>query len=213
MIGSYSLPLFPLKVVLCPGEELPLHIFEERYREMIRYCLATEEPFGIILEREEGFADVGCTARVDRVLNRYDDGRLDILVVGEERFRLDDVHQKRLYLTATVEPIVESYEPVEADMRERAITQHMKLLELAGETIRPSIYQNASHISFTLASNAGLSLEQKQRLLEMDSENARIEYLVSHLKDLIPRISRYKDVQGRVQSDGHFGDELPDLDI
>lgn len=214
MIGSSSLPLFPLKVVLCPREQLPLHIFEDRYKAMIRYCLETEEPFGVVLERDDdGLAEVGCTARVDRVLNRYDDGRLDILAVGGRRFRVDDVRRERMYLTATVQPIVEPYETVEAEMRERAITQHMKLLELAGETIRPSIYQGASHISFILAHNAGLTLEQKQQLLEMDSENRRIEYLVSHLKDLIPRISRYRDIQGIVRSDGHFGDQLPDLDI
>jgi ATP-dependent Lon protease len=214
MIGSSSLPLFPLKLVLCPGEQLPLHIFEERYKEMIRYCLETGEPFGIVLDREdEGVADVGCTARIDRVLNRYDDGRLDILAVGGRRFRVDDVRRERLYLTATVQPFVEPFEPVQSEMRERAITQHMKLLELAGEKIRPSIYEETPQISFVLAHNAGLTLEQKQTLLEMGSENERIEYLVSHLEDLIPRISHYRDVQGIIRSDGHFGDDLPDLEF
>lgn len=214
MIGSSLLPLFPLKVVLCPGERLPLHIFEERYRDMVRYCLETDEPFGVVLERDDDdLAEVGCSARIDRVLNRYDDGRLDILAVGEQRFRVNDLRQERVYPTADVEPIIEPLEPVQSDVRERAITQHMKLLELAGETIRPSIYEGTAQISFVLAHNAGLTLDQKQKLLEMDSENERIEYLVSHLKDLIPRVSRYKDVQWTIRSDGHFEGELPDLDL
>ena len=100
-----QLPLFPLNVVLCPQEPLALHIFEPRYREMVSYCLETKEPFGIVLQEEAEMAVVGCTARIDRVLNRYEDVRLDILVVGEYRFRLQQVYQERAYLTADVEAL------------------------------------------------------------------------------------------------------------
>lgn len=214
MIGSSLLPLFPLKVVLCPGEQLPLHIFEDRYKDMVYYCLETDEPFGIVFQRkEDDLAKVGCAARIVRIMNQYDDGRMDILTMGEQRFRVNDIRQERLYMTAEVEPIVEPLEEVRINIRERAITQHMKLLELTGETIRPSIYEREQHISFVLAHNSGLSLNQKQQLLEMNSENRRIEFLVTHLEELIPRVAEYKDAQWKIRSDGHFGEGPPTLDL
>jgi ATP-dependent Lon protease len=214
MRGTFSLPLFPLDVVLVPGERLPLHIFEERYRLMIRYCLETEEPFGVVYEPEDGeMATVGCSAQIQQVIEEYEDGRLDILTRGENRFRITQIYHQRAYMTADVEPVEEHREHVRSEVRERVITQHMKLMELAGETIRPNIYEGRPRVSFVLAHNAGLSLEQKQRLLEMNSENERLEYLVSHLADLIPRLSEYQDTRWQVRSDGHFGDELPDLEI
>lgn len=214
MREPFSLPLFPLNAVLVPGEKLPLHIFEERYREMIRYCRETEEPFGVVFERDDDeIVEIGCAARIDRIVTEYDDGRLDVLTEGQNRFRIVEVYRERVYLTADVEPIEEHRERVRSETRERVITQHMKLMELAGETIRPDIYEGRPRISFVLAPNAGLSLDQKQRLLEMESENERLEFLVRHLADLIPRLSEYQDTRWQVRSDGHFGDELPDLEL
>ena len=86
---TIELPLFELPVVLLPGELMPLHIFEERYKRMIGHCLETEEPFGIVLRDDDGSARrIGCTARVTEVLERFDDGRMDIVVTGEEPFRV-----------------------------------------------------------------------------------------------------------------------------
>ncbi len=202
-----ALPLFPLGVVLYPGEPMPLHIFEERYREMIRYCLETEEPFGIVLAQDEDLAHVGCTARIDRVLQRYEDGRMDILTMGEERFRIEEVHQERLYLTARVT----SYEPMEGipnpAARERVITLHMKLLELAGENIRPVIYEGPKRISFVVAQNAGLDLESKQEVLELQTEDERLDYLGAHLEQLIPEVRKARERNRRIQSNGHLKEE------
>ncbi len=198
-----SLPLFPLGLVLYPGEAMPLHIFEERYRELVRYCLETEDPFGIVLAQDEALAAVGCTARIERVLERYDDGRLDILAVGEERFRIEEVQQERLYLTARVAP----YEPVEGianpDARERVITLHMKLIEMAGETIRPAIYEGPKRISFVVAQNAGLDLGRKQEVLELATEEERLAYLAAHLERLIPEVRAARERSRKIQSNGH----------
>ncbi len=198
-----ALPLFPLGVVLYPGETMPLHIFEERYREMIRYCLETETPFGIVLAQDEDLARVGTTARIDRVLQRYDDGRLDIIAVGEERFQIDDIRQERLYLTARVTP----YEPMEgiadAGARERVIALHLKLLELAGENIRPVIYEGPKRISFVVAQNAGLDVEHKQEVLELPTEGERLDYLAAHLEQLIPEVRKARERNRRIRSNGH----------
>lgn len=206
MSAIRSLPLFPLELVLYPRERLPLHIFEPRYKEMAQYCMREDRPFGVVLSEDEEIEEVGTTARIARVINRYDDGRMDLLVVGQKRFRIDQIYEERSYLTADVETLEETEEPVERGMRERAITQHMKLLELVGHTVRPSLYENVDRLSYLLAQNAGLEAQQKQRVLEMPSENERIAYLVRHFESLIPRVEEQESVRRRIQSDGHFKD-------
>lgn len=201
-----SLPLFPLGLVLYPHERLPLHIFEPRYKEMTQRCMREDRPFGVVLSEDDEIEEVGTTARIARVINRYDDGRMDLLVMGQKRFRIDQIYEEHSYLTADVETLGEAEEPIERGMRERAITQHMKLLELVGHTVRPSLYENVDRLSYLLAQNAGLEARQKQRVLEMPSENERIAYLVRHFEALIPRVEEQESVRRRIQSDGHFKD-------
>ncbi len=197
------LPLFPLGVVLYPGEPMPLHIFEERYRAMIRHCRETDEPFGVVLAQDEDLAPVGCTARIERVLQQYDDGRVDIVAVGEERFRIEEVRQERLYLTARVTPFGSREGIADPDARERVIALHLKLLELAGENIRPVIYEGPKRISFVVAQNAGLDLGRKQEVLELATEDERLAYLAAHLEQLIPEVRKARERNRRIQSNGH----------
>lgn len=206
----HSLPLFPLGLVLYPHERLPLHIFEQRYRELTQYCLENEVPFGIVLFEEGEMAHTGSTARIQDVINRYEDGRLDILVEGEQRFRLGQLYSQKSYITADVEIVEEPRLEVDFALRERAITQHMKLLELAGRTMRPALYEDVEQLSFVLAQNAGLDTAQKQELLELFTENERIRYLVDHFERLIPRIEQRESVRRRIQSNGHFKDFPPE---
>ncbi len=205
-----SLPLFPLGLVLYPHERLPLHIFEQRYKELARYCLKHDAPFGIVLFDEGEMARTGSTARIRKVLNRYEDGRMDILVEGEQRFRLGQLYSRESYITADVELMEEAEESVDFALRERAITQHMKLLELAGRTVRPTLYEDVDQLSFVLAQNAGLDTAQKQELLELPSENERIQYLIRHFRQLIPRIEQHEDTRRRIRSNGHFKDFPPE---
>lgn len=202
--ASDALPLFPLGLVLYPGEAVPLHIFEERYRDLVRYCLETEDPFGIVWMEEDEIARVGCTARIERVLQRYEDGRLDIVAVGEERFRIEEVKQERLYLTAQVASYEAPEGAVDPTERERVITLHMKLLELAGETIRPHVYEGPKRISYVVAQNAGLDLARKQEVLELPTEEERLSYLGAYLEQIIPEVREARERQRKVQSNGHF---------
>ncbi len=201
-----TIPIFPLELVLYPGEQLPLHIFEDRYREMVSRCLAEEEPFGVILIQESKMADVGCTAYVEQVVTTYEDGRMDIIAHGLQRFRISEQFEDQSYITADVEFLKEPDEPIRVDLRERVITQHMRLLELAGRKVRPSTYQNIDGISYFIAHNAGLRPEQKQEVLELITENERISYLTKHLETLLPRVEEFEDVRKKVQSNGHFKD-------
>lgn len=205
-----SLPLFPLGVVLYPHERMPLHIFEPRYQDLIEFCLEYDHPFGVILFEQGEMAEVGCTARIEKVTARYEEGNLDVLVRGERRFRLVEVREERTYLTAAVELLQDAPQSLRSEMKERAITQHMKLLELAGRTVRPSLYQGVEEVSFVMAHNAGLTLQQKQKVLELAGENDRIAFLVNHFEDLIPRVEQMEDVRRKIQSNGHFRDFPPE---
>ncbi len=204
-----SLPLFPLGLVLYPGERLPLHIFEERYKDLTHYCLDHDVAFGIVLIDEGSLADIGTTARIERIVKRYDDGRMDIVVEGEERFELRSVHDRKSYYTADV-ALLEDDPTLDPSLKERAITQHMKLLELAGRTVRPDVYDGVDRLSFMLAQNAGLDAEEKQKVLARNSENERVEYLIHHFESLIPKVEQEDDVRRRIQSNGHFKNFPPE---
>ncbi|MDX1546020.1 MAG: LON peptidase substrate-binding domain-containing protein [Rhodothermales bacterium] len=204
------LPLFPLGLVLYPRERLPLHIFEERYKDLIGGCLRTKQPFGLVFSDEGKLARVGCTALVTDVMETYPDGRMDVLVRGQQRFKVLRVYNDLAYLTADVTVIEEPEEALNRDKQERVITQHMRLLELAGRTVRPSLYQNEVGLSYVIAPNAGLSSEQKQEVLELPTENERIDYLIGHLESLIPQVEKMEDLRRRIQSNGHFRDFPPE---
>lgn len=210
MAAAQRLPLFPLGLVLYPRERLPLHIFEPRYRAMVAYCEAEQVPFGIVLFEEGRLETVGCTARLYQIAQRYDDGRLDIVVEGETRFEVLRVYDDSAYLTADVRLVQEAPEPLERDLQERVITQHMRLLELAGRTVRPSLYQDVHDLSYVIAHNAGLTTRQKQEVLEMQGENARVRYLIQHLEALLPRVEHVEELRRKVQSNGHFQDFPPE---
>lgn len=210
MASIDSLPLFPLDLVLYPNERLPLHIFEERYKKLTRYCLDHDVPFGVVRSEEESLANVGTTARIDEVVTRYEDGRMDIAVQGDERFRVLDLRDEKSYYTADVSLLEEDDEPVDLALKERVITQHMKLLELAGRTVRPDLYENVEYLSYVLAQNAALDAEQKQDLLEEPNENDRIRYLIRHFESLIPKVEQKEDVNRRIRSNGHFRDFPPE---
>jgi ATP-dependent Lon protease len=201
-----DLPLFPLGLVLYPEEELPLHIFEPRYREMVTVCLQSGTPFGIVLFNEGETSRIGCTARIDRIIKAHEDGRKDIQVVGVDRIRILEVHEDKLYQTADVEILTDDEQAVDAGLRERVIAQHIKLLELAGRMPAPTSYQDRSLLSFFIAHNAGLTIEQKQAVLEMTGEADRLQFLAGHLEKFIPMVEEVESIRMKVLSNGHFKD-------
>jgi ATP-dependent Lon protease len=135
---------------------------------------------------------------------------MDIVVQGEERFRVLEVHDRKSYYTADVDVLEEEPADPDLDLKERVITQHMKLLELAGRTVRPDLYDDVEYLSFVLAQNAGLDPSQKQEVLQFDRETERIRYLIDHFESLIPRVEQTEDLRRRIRSNGHFKDFPPE---
>ncbi len=175
---SLLLPIFPLDLVLLPGVALPLHIFEPRYQEMIGECLEKKKPFGVVLASAEGVAEIGCTAEITSVTKRYDDGRIDILTRGVQRFEVIEVNEKRAFLQAEI--LVVEDEPGKAgdELVKRAVRLHAEVAKLAGA--QPSgPDEQAVHLSFLLAGSLPLDLDFKQNLLSTLSEVKRLEAVIS----------------------------------
>ncbi len=198
------LPLFPLSLVLYPSQIVPLRIDEPGLREVTGKCISMGEPVGVLCKQDGKLSEVGCTARISRVLQRYSDGRIDILITGEQRFRILILHDEEQYLTAEIMFLQDRQGMPRPTARERVIAQHMRLMEIAGRTIRPSAYEVQESVSFVIARSAGLTLDQRQAVLEMSSEQARIDFLVDHFEEFIPRVEKAQALRATIQSNGHL---------
>ena len=205
-----ALPLFPLEIVLYPDEVLPLHVFEGKYKDLISDCLQQKAPFGIVLITDGKLKEIGCTAGISKVTESFEDGRKNVIIKGLEKFRITHVYHNRTYLTADFETVIDQKEQSKKELIERLIAQHIKLLELAGRTPSPSHYQDRNRLSYFIAHNAGLTLEQKQNVLENDAESSRIKFLINHLEQFIPAVEEADSMRKQVSTNGHFKDYPPE---
>src|ERR1700722_13245392 len=132
-MASRLIPLFPLRVVVFPRTPLPLHIFEERYKEMTGNAIRDHSDIGIVLAQEEGIVNAGCTVRIEKLLHTYPDGRMDLLTRGYDRFEIRELNQEKSYLQATVEFFDDDdIGVVPAELRDRALANYNALHELTG---------------------------------------------------------------------------------
>ncbi len=177
-----QLPLFPLGVVLFPGGAIPLHIFEDRYKELIGEALAAESEFGVVLATEKGMASIGCTATVEKTLRKYPDGRMDILVRGKKRFEIILLNEERNFLQAAVAMLSdEDNEEASDAVKQRVMSAWTKLMVLEhGGLVSELPDERRPDLSFVLGEAAG-DLEFKQGLLGMKSERERMEALAEYL--------------------------------
>lgn len=196
------LPLFPLQTVLLPRASMPLHIFEERYREMVRDVMLSGGVFGIVLAREEGVLSIGCTARIDRILRQFEDGRLDFVAVGQRRFRILSLNSERSYPRAEVEELDDDdFEPVPEDKLRGALVLHAEYVRALGEeTEAPE--PGESLLSFILAAISP-DLEFRQMLLGIRSEARRIDLVSAHLAQLIRRHELEQAMRSTARTNGH----------
>jgi Lon protease-like protein len=179
--------IFPLGLVLLPGERLPLHIFEPRYKELIGECLAEERPFGIVLSDDSGLHEVGTEASVIEVLERFDDGRLNIVVEGGERFRVVELTSGRSFQTGEVEGVADDEIEVDQEDAERALGLFQELRELVGSDVEEP-EQGDPALSFALASRVDFGLDPKQRLLELTSEPERLTLVIELLEGALTAV-------------------------
>ncbi|MBB6145320.1 Lon protease-like protein [Silvibacterium bohemicum] len=180
--------LFPLDVVLFPGTGLPLHIFEDRYKEMIGECMADRTGFGVVRAQQEGLAVIGCTAQIVRVLHHYDDGRLDIFCQGESRFEIQMLENSRDFLEAEVDFFDDEGDVAPRSLREACAALHFETLELAGIEMQTLHLSLDEPISFKLASALPADLGFKQQLLGLRSDVERTHRLLDFYQAILPKL-------------------------
>jgi Lon protease-like protein len=194
--------LFPLALVLVPSERVPLHIFEPRYKDLIGECLAEDSPFGLVLEDEEGRREVGTLASVVEVLHVFDDGRMNIVVEGRERFRLLDATEGRPYPTGEVEPLADEGNDAASDAdSERALELFRRLAQVADADVDEPDGSSGS-LAFEVAARVDFGLAPKQQLLELRSERERLRRLSELLEHAIEAMAREREIRERAATNG-----------
>ncbi len=199
------IPIFPLGIVVYPGEQLNLHIFEPRYKQLIKECFETKKPFGIPTVIDNKINETGTLVKVIEITTVYDDGKMDVKTEGLEVFTiLELINQlpEKLYSGA----IVNYPANIESDSRVLmqtiviAIRELHKLLKINKDFKKP----DEELWSYDVAHHAGLSLTEEYELLQLMNELQRQEYLKRHLKKVIPVIAEMETLKERVQLNGHF---------
>jgi Lon protease-like protein len=194
-------PLFPLGVVALPHELVPLHIFEPRYRTMIGECLETGGEFGIVWAGDEGLRPVGCAMEIAEVLERMDDGRLNILTRGTRPFRIVDERDDLPYPAGTVEFLEDKDEAADAATARSAHEAYGELVEQATDrTIDPEELDAMS--AYQMAATVDFGLEAKQGLLDLRSENARLRLVARLFRAALKRLAFVERAQERARSNG-----------
>ena len=196
-----ELGLFPLGIVLLPTEQLPLHIFEERYKELIAECLDDDGEFGLVYADDDGLRDLGTRARVSEVLTRFEDGRLNILVEGGERFRLTELTDGRSFNTGLVSPIEDVDDPAEAPAVDEALRLFGALRELTGSAVDVPA-ASAPELSFALAAKVELPADEKLALLGETSERQRMERVQELLANALLTAQRVRRAAERASTNG-----------
>lgn len=211
------LPLFPLEIVLLPEELLPLHIFEERYKLMIGECLEAQargrgqEEFGIVQAKDEEIGSVGCTAHIVRVIRKYDDGRMDILIQGMRRFEILFTNEEKMYLRGSVEFFDDDDG---ADLPPEKEAQ--RAIELFGEIrqclanpadVSASLSRPYRRLSFRIAAPLPVDLDFKQQLLSVRNEAERLRAVTHVIEKLIPQLNMIRKARQKAGGNGnvHLG--------
>jgi Lon protease-like protein len=195
--------LFPLGIVLLPTEQVPLHIFEPRYHDLITQCLEDDREFGLVFADEDGLRAIGTRAAVTEVLERFDDGRLNIVVEGGERFRLVEVNEGESFHTGEVEPIVDEADPADEETKEQALVLFRRLVELTGSDVEePDADEPDGQLSFVLAARFEFAPPVKQELLQTTSERLRLERLCELLENAVELVVRQEEIAGRARTNG-----------
>jgi len=198
------IPLFPLNVVLLPGADLPLHIFEPRYLEMVNRCLKEKSEFGVLLALPKGVARVGCTAEIIEVVQRHSDGTMDILSVGREAFRVIEFFDENPLAEGHVDYLEDREAPSNSSLRRELIELYETCHTLVFEDYpKNTDSDQCARISFLIAGSLPMDLLLKQQILELRSESDRQERLVGYLRAWAPHLQKTGVMRQRAGGNGH----------
>jgi Lon protease-like protein len=199
-------PLFPLGMVALPTELIPLHIFEERYKTMIGRCLDERSEFGIVWMAEDGLRTIGCACEIAEVVERLDDGRINLIARGTRPFRIDTRQEELPYPAGTVEFLDDRDEEADAELAEAAHAAYADLVNEATDRT-PDLDEIGAMSAYQMAATVEFGLDAKQGLLDLRSESARLRLVTRLFRAAIKRLDFVNRAQARARSNGkvHFG--------
>jgi len=204
-MASCLIPLFPLNVVVFPRVKLPLHIFEERYKEMVGNAIRDESEFGIVLAKEDGIVNAGCTVTVDQVVQMYPDGRMDVLTSGRRRFEILSLNEEKSYLQGEVNFFDdEDFAPAPEELKQQAVAHYRELntLSESRQHLEPDFED--PQLSFQLA-QAVPDLDFLNGLLRQRSEAGRLKALNAFLAEYVPRQRTIERMKALAPTNGFGG--------
>lgn len=197
------MPLFPLQVVLFPRTQLPLHIFEERYKTMIGEVLRGKSEFGVVLAGEKGIVNTGCTASIEKIVKKYPDGRLDLLTVGRRRFEIILLNDEKPYLRGAVEFFDdETSDPITPEVRKRVMEAYNDIRKISPSETPPDPEMTDPQLSFQLAQVVP-DLDFRQVLLATRSEAERMRQLADFFPNYTSRQRQIQHVRAVAPRNGH----------
>ncbi len=200
------IPIFPLPLVVFPGEKLNLHIFEPRYKQLINECVNLGKPFGIPPVIHEKVSEMGTLVMVTQISHTYEDGRMDIKTEGREVFRILEIIKElpeKLYSGAIVNYPENVTGGTKKEMM-RAILSGLRSIYSKLEVQKEFNKPDSEIVSYDIAHHMGLSLEDEYRLLGLLNENQRQEFLKRHLARVVPIMKEMEELRKKVKLNGHF---------
>jgi|SRR5579875_175336 len=194
-------PLFPLGIVALPSELIPLHIFEDRYKTMMNECLTAGREFGIVWLSDDGLRDNGCACAIERVLERTEDGRMNLLTRGTRPFRVIERQSHLAYPAAVIEFLDDRPEPVDPELLRRAHETYAELVRRATDR-EPDAAELAEMDAYAMAATVDFGPDAKQGLLDLRAENARLRLLTRLFRAALERLELVERAQERARSNG-----------
>jgi ATP-dependent Lon protease len=203
-MSTARIPLFPLGIVLFPGQAVPLHIFEPRYRLMTRQCIDARSPFGIVFVNAGNIARTGCSALIVKTLKEYDDGRSDILTVGQKAFHLVRTHNEQAYFEADIEYLEEDFDGIDAGVSAQLEKLYEQCHRVLDNKDAPHFEtEGGISLAYHIASELPLDVAFRQTLLELRSEAERQRRLAARLMEWYPQLQKRDRVRGKAAGNGH----------
>jgi Lon protease-like protein len=198
---TQDFPLFPLGTVALPGELIPLHIFEERYKTMMNECLRDDREFGIVWLSDDGLREIGCACEIERVLERMDDGRMNLVARGTRPFRVLERQGHLAYPAGVVEFVEDRNDTIDPELARTARDAYAELVKRATDR-EPDEQELADMSAYAMAATVDFGLEAKQGLLDLRSENARLRLVTRLFRAAIKRLEFVDRAQERARSNG-----------
>ena len=197
-----DLGLFPLGLVLLPGERAPLHLFEPRYRQLLADCVLDDQPFVILQDHGDGASPIGCTARFVALGRRFVDGRMNVTVIGERVVRVLEETSGRLYLSAWVEDVADEAPDAPDDDQAEVRDLFARLVaEIAGSSTPPPIREDIP-FSYAIAGMIEMPAEPKQDLLECRDEQVRLGMVRDLLSAALDGADKERIAAARARTNG-----------